>query len=808
MGAENKNIEQLEIEIDEIIDNSEDYETKRTIDEVLDKETGEIIKSVDFFKKPESEIVLYRRQLAEVITGYANSKFVCSYCGQLLKLSGRQTRRGQVDFFAHLYDSDDCEIKTNGEVSKEEIEARKYANIRESQRHIDLKAEIEKVLKGSKSQEMGIKNVEVEKRITSDVPYLYWRQPDVFAEFGDKNIVFELQLSTTFLSALVDRDIFYRLHNTYIVWIFNFSDNQEYVNLSNLMCKDIYYANKRNAFVFDDKARRLSKEEEQLVLLCIWFEPFIENGRFYSEKSIRKEEYIRLSDLKFDDEIYKPYYVDADSMFFKYQPELKINRINLEELNINRIRKTEKRRKDKEHLQKKKEEKINELKEQIQRGEVKLQRFQKKDKWGYECNGVTILEPTFSYATDMSEEGFAVVQKSKKYGLINQTGKFILNCDYKELTHIFINQFIINRRNEWFCINSCTKEECFIHKSKDKNSSIQLEKISNTAYIVRVEDIVGVLHETYLFREYDSISSFGSNGLATAERGGRWKSGYSSHNGSYWEYTPKKYIQGKTVYIEKTGEELISNKIEIFNNVFKGTKYDRWGVETIDKTLIIPFEYDEISEFINGKSKSKKDGNYGYVDEQGNTIIPFEYSEINKFVDGKAKAEKNGRWGYIDEQGNAVIPFEYSGINEFIGRRAKASKGDWRDKRYGYIDEQGNTIISFEYEEIDEFINGKAKAKKNGNWGCIDEQENIVIPCEYDWIHEFIDGKAKAGKNRNCGYIDEQGNEIIENEIELENGLIKGVKFGKWGCIDKQGNTVVSFEYDAIEEFTEGNAFS
>ena len=70
---------------------NDDYETKRTINEVLDKETGEVINSEDFFKKPESEIIQYRRRLAEAIAGYANQKFVCAFCGQLLNLSGKQT---------------------------------------------------------------------------------------------------------------------------------------------------------------------------------------------------------------------------------------------------------------------------------------------------------------------------------------------------------------------------------------------------------------------------------------------------------------------------------------------------------------------------------------------------------------------------------------------------------------------------------------------------------------------------------------------------------------------------------------------
>src|SRR5690606_12712370 len=141
-------------------------------------------------------------------------------------------------------------------LSKEEIEARKYSNIQESERHIKLKNQLALYLKSTPF----VSNVEIEKRITSETPYLYWRRPDVYAEYNGKSIVFELQLSTTFLGVIIERDIFYRFNNTFIVWVFNFSDNKEYVNFQNLMIKDIYYANKRNAFVFDEKAEFLSRE--------------------------------------------------------------------------------------------------------------------------------------------------------------------------------------------------------------------------------------------------------------------------------------------------------------------------------------------------------------------------------------------------------------------------------------------------------------------------------------------------------------------------------------------------------------------
>lgn len=815
----------IENDIAEIIDSfnaiePDTYQTKRTIDEVLDKETGDVIKSEDFFKKNEAELIQYRRRLAEAIAGYKLPKFVCAYCGQLLKLSGKQTRRGQVSFFAHLHDSDDCEIKTNGEFTKEEIEIRKYSNIRESQRHIDLKNEIANALEGTRSKEIGIKDVEIEKRITSNVPYLYWKQPDIFAQFNDKSIVFELQLSTTFLSAIIDRDIFYRLNNTFIVWIFNFSDNQEYVNLSNLMCKDIYYSNKRNAFVFDNKARELSKKDGELVLLCIWFEPFVENGIFNPEKYVRKEAYIRMSDLKFDDEIFKPYFVDADSMFFKYQPDLSSNRINIEQLITIRLKKTEKQRLEREYLQNKKNEKISELKEKIKNGLAELTPYSKKENYGFECNNITIVEPIYSEVTKDSENGYFKVKKGKKYGLIDFQGELVLNCEYKELMFIFQNKCIINERNEWFYIDLKTNFKDFIHKPKFKDSIIKLEKICDIAFILRIEDTVGILHDKYNFRKYDSIGSF-IDGRALANRGG-------------YENRRLGLTQGKTVYIDKIGEEHISNAIELRNGLLKGQKFEKWGIETSDKVTIIPFEYDEISEFINGIAKACRNSLWGYVDELGNTIIPFEYNKIGAFSNNKAIACKNGFYGLINNQNETIIHFQYKEISNFSDGIAAArinqywgcidEKGEiiipfkyneiyikdignifaQKDRKYGCIDKHENIVIPFNYEEISSFIDGKAIAMKNGKYGLIDENGNIVLDFKFEKIEKFVDGIAKAKKNGYNGTIDLNGNEIIEYIVKFESGLIKGWKFGYWGVQTKENEIIIPFDYEYIGEFVNG----
>lgn len=214
----------------------ENHVVKRSILEIFDTKEGDIIEAESFFQRPEHELIRWRRIFEESILA-GEHRFICTNCRQDVKISGRKYERGQVAFFSHLHDSDYCEIKTTTGLSKEQIEARKYGLIAESDRHKKLKKQIYEALNGYVSHKKGVTEVSEEKRINSNLPYMNWRKPDVIAKYNNQNIVFELQLSTTFVSVVVQRDIFYRLNDYFIIWVFNFEDNQKYVDLTNLMCK-------------------------------------------------------------------------------------------------------------------------------------------------------------------------------------------------------------------------------------------------------------------------------------------------------------------------------------------------------------------------------------------------------------------------------------------------------------------------------------------------------------------------------------------------------------------------------------------
>ena len=152
------------------------------------------------------------------------------------------------------------------------------------------------------------------------------------ADYNDIHLVFELQLSTTFVSVVVQRDIFYRLNDYFIIWVFNFDDNEKYVDLANLMCKDIYYANKRNVFIFDKDAQQESEERGELVLKCNWLD--IDNTWHYSStKGNGDGVLITLDQLKLDKETCKPYFFYAETPYYEIHPSVKDRIFNEERSN-------------------------------------------------------------------------------------------------------------------------------------------------------------------------------------------------------------------------------------------------------------------------------------------------------------------------------------------------------------------------------------------------------------------------------------------------------------------------------------------
>ena len=552
--------------------------TKRTIDTIIDLENDDKeIYAKQFFSQPESVIFKKRTELEKAIY-LRRPMYVCKYCGQMVKISGRKTERGIARFFSHLRDSNDCDYKTTTGRTRREINREKFARCNEGERHKFLKAEIAKYLELTN----GVTDVKTENTVKGNHPILRWRRPDVIANYRGQEVVFELQLSTTFVSVIAERDLFYRLNQKHIIWVSNFDEQGEHVDLTNMMVKDIYYNNRMNLFIFDLEAQRKSEEVGELVLKCNWL---TSDGTWQYQNGNTSDKlggiFISLSDLTFDN-TYKPYYVDAEQAYYAAHPEFKIKVANIEEENKEILAELDKLWE---------EELIHEQTEQL-KTEEKIQEIIEKN----EIDGV--VKPTKKYI---------IAQRLGQYGLITYDGLIRLPFIYDEIKahrgwyegkrngilEVFASNYElidtdikrIEKLEDNFKKYVKENDGDWLWGIMDNNVKRITQPVFSKIDVWSSDKFIAVQDGQYcilnqnghiIISGYDYISELDNEGMATISKDGR---------------------EGR---ISSECQTIKSNTERISDSISKINKLGQWGLENNDGTILVPCEYDDLGSFNNG----------------------------------------------------------------------------------------------------------------------------------------------------------------------------------------------------------------
>ncbi|WGV99103.1 DUF6035 family protein [Vibrio sp. YMD68] len=177
----------------------------------------------------------FRRELEE--NRKTNPVALCNVCFQPVVLRATSDR---TTFFAHPKNSEDCPIKTTSIFTQEEIRAMQFNGQKEGRAHKENKQLLADYLIADRlfDDEVSIEPTFREKNSVGVAKK--WRRPDISSVFkeGRKDVVFELQVNTTFLDVIIQRENFYRDNDTYIVWVFLPFDPKQFTTL------DIGYATK------------------------------------------------------------------------------------------------------------------------------------------------------------------------------------------------------------------------------------------------------------------------------------------------------------------------------------------------------------------------------------------------------------------------------------------------------------------------------------------------------------------------------------------------------------------------------------
>ncbi|MGC5325989.1 WG repeat-containing protein [Brevibacillus sp. SYSU BS000544] len=310
--------------------------------------------------------------------------------------------------------------------------------------------------------------------------------------------------------------------------------------------------------------------------------------------------------------------------------------------------------------------------------------------WGYiDQEGREIIKPTYIGAEPFNELGYAIVSSGTsvndyKYGLIDKTGKYVLQPIYEYLNHF--------------------DRDLYTATTPD---GVKLLKATGEEIVNLKGGTIGEL----------------SNGLAVFTQNER--SGYLDHTGKTVISAKYKYAnpfkEDKTVVVLPDGiHALINKKGEVIQN------------------LTFTEEQAGIQEFREGLGiyADKNSSKYGFIQENGNISIPAQFSGVSPFEHGLSVVElefAGNKVGLINTKGQFVVPAEYTSITSLKNGLWAVGMGSEElgylssaPQSYAIIDSSGQYLTDFIYDMVEPFQGEYAVAQADVSTFFIDQKGKKV----------------------------------------------------------------------------------
>lgn len=300
---------------------------------IIDKDQNMWIDVDVFFQQSEMELNQWRSKISEQYKRDNNNPFfTCAWCQTPIILA-RRTDHMQINasatfFFRHIPEFENnpnfkCPVKHIKQLSEQEKSALKYQIAKETQQHKSLKENIYKSLQADEA----FSDIHIEQ-VRKSIDLKQWRRPDVSALYKKQLVVFEGQLSTTFLNVIIDRKIFYQDNNACLLWIFNHFEPTEKAKKQSM--QDIYYNNNANAFVVNDSTVAQSIIGKVFILECHYLRPEIQNNQIINKWNT---EFVEFQNLAHNESTKQIYYFDYEAEYQKLKQKLGLHQSYLQESN-------------------------------------------------------------------------------------------------------------------------------------------------------------------------------------------------------------------------------------------------------------------------------------------------------------------------------------------------------------------------------------------------------------------------------------------------------------------------------------------
>lgn len=401
--------------------------------------------------------------------------------------------------------------------------------------------------------------------------------------------------------------------------------------------------------------------------------------------------------------------------------------------------------------------------------------------------------------------GNYIVKKSSGYGILDSSGKVIVECIYHYIESDFSDGLLP------VAIDYNGEEDTYSWKyikqdGTDLNDEVYL---SATPFYggyanVTFEDNGKIMHgiintngEVVYSAEnrYDQITQFYGNcafGISYAE-----EEDYISKiqvfdsTGTVRDtiYSDSYLLPQPVVVLDDLLQFLMADKIKYNYNLvlipaLEGSEIDFESSQCMlynTKDFVL---YDEVYTQVNPQVSdyivvANLEDKCGYLDKNGNQVIECQYVYADNFSEGLASVSTDGEnLFYITEDGEPADIGTYTYTGGFTNGVAPVAK---QDLLFGLIDTNGNTVAEFKYYYISSFINGIAMVfETEDKCGLINTNGDLIAPCEYDLAAPIGIGNypfvIKSDGDKDLVYsLDQSGNKLIDADYDIILSLGEGM---------------------------------
>jgi hypothetical protein len=348
--------------------------------------------------------------------------------------------------------------------------------------------------------------------------------------------------------------------------------------------------------------------------------------------------------------------------------------------------------------------------------------------------------------------GLSIFKKRNLYGVVKRNGKILLAPLFKKI--ILHDDYILTLEKSADKTNWSLRDTLGQRKNSKAYDLIQQKQ--GTVFPVIKNGYWGAINEAgteIIACVYDSILESASNQLAVKFKGQygiislkeEWLAFPQQHKIKLLNQDRYFKQSGRVIFLcSFTGTILYftNNPIDVKENYFFES-VSTGGTWTIDfdgrivNRQLPPIEStEEVFPSTEGLRGIKKNGRYGFIDDQGRLRIANRYENIKPFSEGLAAIKIRNKWGFINRDEKIIIQPAYEEVVPFEkGYSLIKQKG-----LYGLLTREGKLILPARYHEVQILDNGRMLLTVNGLQGLADQYGNILLHPKYNSITDLDNG--------------------------------------------------------------------